>query len=367
MSSGEVNRKRINFTNDMISNKGLQDSSAKWIPKNSILVALAGQGKTRGMVATNNVPITTNQSIAAIVPNNELYYEFIYQNLTNKYRQLRLISSGDGTRGGLNKKIISNIDIIIPKFHEQKKIGDFLLSIDNLIFEMNSRLTMYESLKKYMLQNLFPNNGKKVPNVRFADFSGDWEQHKLGDVFQTIKNAFVGTATPYYVDQDQGGYFYLESNNVKNGKINKKSEVFINKEFYYNQKYNWLKTNDLVMVQSGHVGHTAVIPRELNNTAAHALIMFKNKRIDLNSNFLNYAFQTDKSKKKLNIISIGNTIKHILSSDMKTFKIYQPITVKEQDEIAKLILNIDRIITLHKKQLTMYENLKKYYMQKLFI
>ncbi|MDY2852913.1 MAG: hypothetical protein SOT33_05390, partial [Acidaminococcus fermentans] len=74
---------------------------------------------------------------------------------------------------------------------------------------------------------------KKVPAVRFTGFTGDWEQRKLGDIYKDIGNAFVGTATPYYVDN---GHFYLESNNVKDGQINYNSEVFINNEFYERQK-----------------------------------------------------------------------------------------------------------------------------------
>ena len=82
-------------------------------------------------------------------------------------------------------------------------------------------------------------------------------------------------ATPYYAEQ---GHFYLESNNVKDGQINHNSEIFINDEFYEKQKDKWLHTGDMVMVQSGHVGHAAVIPEELDNTAAHALIMFRNPK-----------------------------------------------------------------------------------------
>ncbi len=106
MSSGEVNKRRLNKTDNMISEEGLNNSSARWIKEHSILIALAGQGKTRGTVAVNNIRLTTNQSIAAIVPNEKLHYEFIYQNLSKRYEELRMISSGDGTRGGLNKQII---------------------------------------------------------------------------------------------------------------------------------------------------------------------------------------------------------------------------------------------------------------------
>ena len=98
MSSGEVHRKRILYTDNMISKKGFENSSARWVKENSILIALAGQGKTRGTVAINHIPITTNQSIASITPSKILNSEFLFQNFDMRYDVLRTISSGDGTR-----------------------------------------------------------------------------------------------------------------------------------------------------------------------------------------------------------------------------------------------------------------------------
>lgn len=133
MSSGEINKIRISETDTMISKSGLNNSSAKWIKKNSVLIALAGQGKTRGMVAVNEIALTTNQSIAAIQPKNNLNFEYLFQSLEKRYKELRLISSGDGTRGGLNKQIISDLKVSIPKIDEQEKIGVFLNRFDSLI------------------------------------------------------------------------------------------------------------------------------------------------------------------------------------------------------------------------------------------
>lgn len=168
----------------------------------------------------------------------------------------------------------------------------------------------------------------------------------MGDIYSTIGNAFVGTATPYYVEN---GYFYIESNNVKDGQINRNSEIFINEEFYQKQKGKWLNTGDMVMVQSGHVGHAAVIPEELDNTAAHALIMFKNPKEKIEPYFLNFQYQTNQSKKKIDIITTGNTIKHILASDMQEFIVDIP-NIDEQVKIADCFKGIDNLITLHQRK-----------------
>lgn len=203
----------------------------------------------------------------------------------------------------------------------------------------------------------------KKPAIRFKGFTEDWEQRKLHELFQYIGNAFVGTATPYYVED---GHFYLESNNIKDGQINHNTEVFINDEFYGKQRDKWLHTGDMVMVQSGHVGHAAVIPEELNNSAAHALIMFRNPSEEVESYFLNYQYQTIKSKKKIETITTGNTIKHILASDMQEFEVDIP-KLEEQKEIAEYFFTLDHLITLHQRKLEKLKNIKKSMLEKMFV
>ena len=206
------------------------------------------------------------------------------------------------------------------------------------------------------------NRKKNMPQIRYQNYEDNWDVEKLINIFGTIRNAFVGTATPYYVEN---GNFYLESNNVKNGKINYNSQIFVNDEFYEKQRDKWLKTNDIVMVQSGHVGHTAVIPEELNNTAAHALIVFTDYKKEVNPHFLNYQFQSNGKRKELDLISTGNTIKHILASEMKNFKMDFP-TSEEQYAIGSLFRNLDDLLASYKDNLANYQSLKATMLSKMF-
>ena len=194
-------------------------------------------------------------------------------------------------------------------------------------------------------------------------FSFSWEQRKLEDVFQKIRNAFVGTATPFYV---KDGHFYLESNNVKDGEINRNSEVFINDEFYEKQRDNWLHTGDIVMVQSGHVGHSAVIPDSLNDTAAHALIIIANPKQKICPHFINVQFMSPNAKKNIGNITTGNTIKHILASDMKVFEILLP-SYAEQTRIGQFFRSLDSLITLHQRELDRLQKIKKSCLEKMFV
>ena len=206
---------------------------------------------------------------------------------------------------------------------------------------------------------------RNKPRIRFKGFTEDWEQRKLISLYKTIRNAFVGTATPYYTNDSINGYFYLESNNVKNGKINRNNEIYITKDFYQKQEDKLLYKDDIVIVQSGHVGHTAVIPEELDKTAAHALIMLQNKKENFDSLFINNSFQTPLIRNKIDEITTGNTIKHILASDVKTIVINMP-SFKEQKLISQLFKLLDLNITLHQRKLEKLKIAKKALLQKLF-
>ncbi len=242
-----------------------------------------------------------------------------------------------------------------PPLAEQECIAEILIQCDRVIELKEKKLDELKQLKKEFLRKMFPAKGCDTPEIRFPGFTGAWEQRKLGEIYGLIGNAFVGTATPYYVEQ---GHFYLESNNVKDGQINHNSEIFINDEFYEKQKDKWLHTGDMVMVQSGHVGHAAVIPEVLDNTAAHALIMFRNPKEKIEPYFLNFEYQTNKSKKKIENITTGNTIKHILASDMQEFEVDVP-KYEEQKAIAEYFANLDNLITLHQRELEETKTYKK--------
>ena len=279
--------------------------------------------------------------------------------MLNQYKAM----AAGSTVNNLNKELVGGTTVAFPMVEEQIKIGDYFTTLDHLITLHQRKCEQTKKLKKYMLQKMFPRNGAKVPEIRFDGFTYDWEQRKLGEIYGSIGNAFVGTATPYYAEH---GHFYLESNNVKDGQINHNAEIFINDEFYEKQKDKWLHTGDMVMVQSGHVGHAAVIPEELDNTAAHALIMFRNPKEEIEPYFLNYEYQTDKAKKQIENITTGNTIKHILASDMQEFVVDIP-KYEEQKVIASYFCKLDNLITLHQRKCDELKKMKKYMLQNMFI
>lgn len=266
-------------------------------------------------------PFWTVDTLFYCIPHEKNDLSFVFSTFQNINWKAMDESTGVPS---LSKTAINCVDVITPLFEEQKKIGCYFSNLDHLI-------TLHQ---------------RKCRNLRKKRLYA-WEQRKLGEIYSSIGNAFVGTATPYYVEQ---GHFYLESNNIKDGQINRNTEIFINDEFYEKQKDKWLHTGDMVMVQSGHVGHSAVIPKELDNSAAHALIMFRNSKMEIEPYFLNYYYQTFKFKKKIEEITTGNTIKHILASDMQEF-VVDYADYEEQKQIGEYFRTLDHLITLHQRKL----------------
>ena len=126
MSSGEIHQRRVTHTKEAITAAGLAASNARWMPKNAVMIALNGQGKTRGTVAILKRPMTCNQSLAAILPNgSRLLPGYLLHYLSAKYTAIRQLT-GDGGRNGLNLKHIRSIRVAYPALPEQHKIAAIL-------------------------------------------------------------------------------------------------------------------------------------------------------------------------------------------------------------------------------------------------
>ena len=183
MSSGEVNLKTISETEKFITEAGLNNSSAKLVPENSVVMALAGQGKTRGKVARTRIELTTNQSLAALVfDEKKVNSDYIFHFLEIQYENLRQISSGNSGRGGLNLQMISAYKAPIPcpsnpekSLAIQSEIVQILDKFTSLTAELTAELTMRKKQYNYYREHL----------LSFDE--GDVEWKTLGDV------AVIGT------------------------------------------------------------------------------------------------------------------------------------------------------------------------------
>ena len=155
MSSGEVNKGRVFETDTKITQLGYDNASTKLVPSKTVVLAMAGQGKTRGTAAITEIELCTNQSLCSIVNNEKVNAEYLLYFLKLQYMELRGASTNTDGRGGLNLKIIGNYPIMIPKIELQNKFAAFVEQTDKSKFEIQKSLEKLETLKKALMQKYF--------------------------------------------------------------------------------------------------------------------------------------------------------------------------------------------------------------------
>jgi len=146
----------ITNAEEFISKSGLENSSAKIFPRNTILIAMYGQGKTRGKIALLGISATTNQACAAILPRSDIAPFFVFTNLCGRYDEIRALSNSGGQEN-LSQDLIRQLPFRYPKdTEEQSKIADCLSTIDSRITAESEKFDALKTHKKSLMQQLFP-------------------------------------------------------------------------------------------------------------------------------------------------------------------------------------------------------------------
>ena len=348
LSSGEINKEIIFSTNDMISKKGFNNSSAKWINQNSVLIALAGQGKTRGKVAINRIPLTTNQSIAGIDPSDEIYYKFLYHQLTKDYLKLRLISSGDGSRGGLNKKLLNDYAVNLSGIDEQHKIGVLLSHIDNTLQLHEDHLQFLHSFKSFLLQKMFFDND--IPSLlRFNKFTEKWNQCKLND--HTIVTMGQSPNSKNYTNNQTGKILVQGNADLYKNKILKR--------VFTTEVTKTAVKNDILISVRAPVGDIA-------RNQYESVVIGRGIASIKGNDFLYYQLEKMKNNGFWNKYIAGSTFESITGKDLKNTKIYTTNSDEER-KIGNIFSSLTKIIQLQEHKIDSLKKLKQFLLQNMFI
>jgi len=179
INSGAVNQIMITKPSAYISEQGFHNSNAKWIPKEALVMALAGQGKTKGMTAQLAIDTTCNQSMAAIIPSQRIISRFLFWWLTANYQNIRGLSSGE-LRDGLNLEILGSIPCPLLLIEEQCAIKDFLdkktKKIDALIAKKERLIELLQEKRTALISHAVTKG--LDPSVPMKDSGVEW----LGEI-----------------------------------------------------------------------------------------------------------------------------------------------------------------------------------------
>lgn len=190
----------------------------------------------------------------------------------------------------------------------------------------------------------------------------EWNAPRLSEVSTLITNGFVGTATPYY--SDRTGVPYLYGTNVRANKLETDKVRYITHEFHAAQSKTALKSGDLLTVQSGHIGETAVVPEHLEGSNCHALIVTRLKQNKAYPKYLSYYVNSEIGRARMRGLEVGSTILHINTKDLKKFRVLLP-SLSEQKKIAQILSTWDKAIATTEQLLANSQQQKKALMQHL--
>ena len=220
LKTKEVNYCRITETENYISEKGLNNSSAKIIPENSVIMAMYGQGDTAGRVAINKIPLTTNQACCNLIINKEKAdYNFVYYKLSTIYDTIVALKSG-GAQPNLNAGKVKGLEITLPPLPTQQKIASVLSAYDDLIENNRKQIKLLEEAalklyKEWFVKLNFPGH----ETTKIADGVPDgWKKGKLSDLGEfkrgkTItKDQTLSGSVPVVAGGLEPAYYHNEFN-----------------------------------------------------------------------------------------------------------------------------------------------------------
>lgn len=251
-------------------------------------------------------------------------------------------------------KLVSGMEIYIPiDWEEQKRIGDYFSYLDHIIIFHKRKCDERKELKKYMLQKMFPQNGKRTPEIRFAGFTDAWEQRKLGEIIITYseKNP-KDKKLPVLTSSRQG--------------IQTQEEHFGRTQNHDTSEYN--------VIPKGYCTYRnrsddKTFTFNINECVEKGIVskFYPVFSVDGgNAKFLTTYLNSNKSvKNRLAVLAVGTSQVVLSLTQLKELKILLP-TEEEQIKIGEYFDNLDHLITLHQRKHDQLKEVKKFMLQNMF-
>ena len=272
-----------------------------------------------------------------------------------------------GIRDGKSIDIegMKTIIIPVPSYEEQRRIGDFIESMDNLITLHQRKSDALKNAKKYFLKNMFPSEGEKFPKLRLEGFTDAWEQRKLKDMASFIRGSFPQPYTnPDFYDENGGKPFVQVADIGMGLELNQDTKTHISR--IAESKSRFVEAGTVIVALQGSIetsiGRTAIT--QYDAFVDRTILIFESYRIPIDKIFfaqsIKKLFQKEKEK------AWGATISTITKEHLSDFILGIP-SLDEQVKIGLFFKNIDNLITLHQRKCDALKNAKKFFLQNMFV
>ena len=258
---------------------------------------------------------------------------------------------------------LKSVKVMVPCFEEQKQISNFFESVDKTIALHQHKLDLLKEQKKGYLQKMFPKNGAKVPELRFAGFADDWEERKLSDV----ANHRGGTAIEKYFDKD-GVYKVISIGSYGlNSQYVDQNIRAISNEITDGRVVN---SGELTMVLNDKTANGTIIGRTLLVEKDNEYVINQRTEIispkeNFDSNFA-YTILNGSFREKVKRIVQGGTQIYVNYPAVSNLNLELP-KIEEQQKIGSFFKQLDDTIALHQRKLDLLKEQKKGFLQKMFV
>lgn len=291
----------------------------------------------------------------------EIDKNFLYRLIqTKKFDDVANQSSGSKMpRADWN--LVSQSEFIVPtSLKEQCRIAEVFEGLDHLITLHQRKCEETKKLKKYMLQNMFPQDGEKTPKIRFEGFTDDWEQRKLGEVADIVGGGTPSTSISEFWDGDIDWYAPAE---IADQIYLTSSQRKITEQGYNHSSAKMLPVGTVLFTSRAGIGKTAILSQKgCTNQGFQSIVPHKG---ELDSYFI--FSRTEELKKYGETVGAGSTFVEVSGKQMANMELMMPKTFVEQKTIGQYFASLDNLITLHQRKHDELQNLKKYMLQNMFV
>ncbi|MFR6494942.1 MAG: restriction endonuclease subunit S [Lactococcus lactis] len=336
--------------------------SGRELKKGQVLFTTEAPMGNVAQVPDDNGYILSQRTVAFETKEDMMTNDFLAVLLKSPlvFNNLSALSSG-GTAKGVSQKSLKGLSITVPlDIDEQQKIGSFFKQLDETIALHQRKLDLLKEQKKGYLQKMFPKNGAKVPELRFAGFADDWEERKLGELSQDTFGG--GTPKTSVTEYWNGEIPWIQSSDLSSdhlfGVLPKKH---ITENAVKNSATKLIPKNSIAIVTRVGVGKLAFMPYEF--TSSQDFLSLSNLQVDCN--FGMYSIYK-MLQRELNNIQ-GTSIKGITKADLLDKEVIIPVEFEEQKKIGSFFKQLDDTITLHQRKLDLLKEQKKGFLQKMFV
>lgn len=333
----------------------------KRLKKNDLLVARTGYPGTACVVPEKYENSQTFTTLIAR-PKNSVNPYFLCQYLNSdigvKYFESTQIGGGQKNSGA---GILNEMPIMLPSVvEEESKIADYFNHLDHLITLHQRKCDEVKSLKKYMLQKMFPQNEQKVPEIRFEGFTEPWEQRKLGELAEIVGGGTPSTSVDSYWDGDIDWYAPAE---IGEQIYLKSSQRKITEEGLNKSSAKVLPVGTVLFTSRAGIGKTAILLKEgCTNQGFQSIVPNKDK---LDSYFI--FTRSEELKRYGETVGAGSTFVEVSGKQLANMELMMPTTMDEQQKIGEYFSNLNNLITLHQQKCEELKKIKKFMLQKMFV